>query len=230
VWYTRPVGRLAAASAIALAGVLVGAAPSVANEAKKPKPRLIHYTGSARGGMDWQEHRVSQDANPTPSVTVDQNGEDKGVFTFSFTVDRKTGKVTGSGKGSYTSATWHLVVTDSAGTFTCDIPIQTNHYLVKVTGKAVGSRIKLALTLPNAQDTNADTPCGDYTAYSTPSNSLDYALKSAGGRTLNISKASPAPISLSKDSTYTYVDNEANPVVNVNATESYAWSITIRKR
>jgi hypothetical protein len=213
---------------VAFVGILVGAAPSVANEAKKP--RLIHYTGKASGGLTWQEHRVSQDANPTPSVTVDQNGEDTGAFTFSFTVDRKTGKVTGSGKGSYTSATWHLTVTDTTGTFTCDIPIQTNTYAVKVTGKAVGSRIKLALSLPDALDTNDDTPCGDYTAYSTPGNSLDYALKAAGGRTLNVSKASPAPLSLSKDSTYTYVDEEANPVVNVDATESYAWSITIRRR
>jgi len=208
--------------------VLVTAAPSVANEAKKP--RLIHYTGSARGGIDWQEHRVSQDANPTPSLVVDQNGEDKGVFTFSFTVDRKTGKVTGSGKGSYTSATWHLQVVDSAGTATCDVPIQTNHYLVKVTGKAAGSRIKLALSLPNAQDTNVDTLCGDYTAYATPSNSLDYALKAAGGRKLNVSKTSPGVLSLAKDATYSYVDSEANPVVSVDATESYAWSITIRRR
>jgi hypothetical protein len=138
--------------------------------------------------------------------------------------------VTGSGKGSYTSATWHLVVTDSAGTFTCDVPIQTNTYAVKVTGKAVGSRITLALSLPTAEDTNDDTPCGDYTAYSTPGNSLDYALKSAGGRTLNVSKARPAPISLSKSSMYSFVDEEANPVVNVDATETYAWSITIRRR
>jgi hypothetical protein len=226
------VGRLAVVSALALVGVLVGAAPSVANEAKKPKPkpRFVHYTGKATGGLDWQEHRVSQDANPTPSVVVDQNGEDKGVFTFSFTVDRKTGKVTGSGKGTYTSATWHLVVTDSAGTFTCDVPIQTNAYVVKVTGKAVGSRISLALGLPNAEDTNDDTPCGDYTAYSTPGNSLDYALRSAGGRTLNVSRTSPAPIALSKTSTSTFVDEEANPVVNVDATETYAWSITIRRR
>jgi hypothetical protein len=226
------VGRLAASLVVALAGVLVGAAPSVANEAKKPKPkpRLIHYTGKATGGLVWQEHRVSQDANPTPSVLVDQNGEDKGVFTFSFTVDRKTGKVTGKGKGSYTSATWHLVVTDAAGTFTCDVPIQTNQYSVKVSGRAVGSRIKVALSLPDALDTNDDTPCGDYTAYSTPGNSLDYALKNAGGRALNVSKTRPAPISLSKDSTYTYVDEEADPVVNVDATESYAWTIAIRRR
>src|SRR5919197_3964972 len=226
------MGRLTAVLAIALLSVLVGAAPSVANEAKKPKPkpRLIHYTGRATGGLDWQEHRASQDANPTPSVVVDQNGEDKGVFTFSFTVDRKTGKVTGSGKGSYTSATWHLVVTDSAGTFTCDIPIQANRYAVKVTARAVGSRIKLTLSLPDALDTNDDTPCGDYTAYSTPGNSLDYALNRAGGRTLNVSRTRPAPISLSRDSTYTYVDEEANPVVNVDATETYAWTITIRRR
>ena len=226
------MGRLSLGVVVALAGVLVGAAPSVANEAKKPKPkpRLIHYTGRATGGLDWQEHRASQDANPTPSVVVDQNGEDKGVFTFSFTVDRKTGEVTGSGKGNYTSATWHLTVTDSTGTFTCDVPIQTNRYLVRVTGKATGSRIKLALSLPTAQDTNDDTPCGDYTAYSTPGNSLDYALKQAGGRTLNVSKASPAPVSLSKESSYTFVDDEANPVVNVDATESYAWSIAIRRR
>jgi hypothetical protein len=228
VCYTRPVRRLAAASAVTLAGVLVGAAPSVANEAKAP--RLIHYSGVARGGIDWQEHRASQDANPTPSVVVDQSGEDKGVFSFSFTVDRKTGKVTGTGRGRYTSATWHLQVTDSAGTATCDIPIQTNHYLVKVTGKAAGSRIKLALSLPNAQDTNDDTPCGDYTAYSTPSNSLDYSLKAAGGRKLNVSKASPGVVSLAHDATYSYVDSDANPVVSVDATESYAWSITIRRR
>ena len=226
------MGQLAAVSALALAGVLVGAAPSVANQAKKPKPkpRYLHYTGKASGGLVWKEHRESQDANPTPSVVVDQNGEDKGVFTFSFTVDRKTGKVTGKGKGNYTSATWHLAVTDSAGTFTCDIPIQTNEYAVKVTGKAVGTRIRLALSVPDALDTNDDTPCGDYTAYSTPGNSLDYALSRAGGRTLNVSRTRPAPISLSKDSTYTYVDEEANPVVNVNATESYAWTIAIRKR
>ena len=214
---------------VALAGVLVAAAPSVAKK-PKPRPRLIHYTGKATGGLNWQEHRVSQDANPTPSVVVDQNGEDQGAFTFSFTVDRKTGKVTGSGKGSYTSATWHLVVTDPAGMFTCDVPIQTNTYVVKVTGKAVGSRIKLALSLPTAEDTNDDTPCGDYTAYSTPGNSLDYALKNAGGRALNLSRTRPAPISLSKDSTYSFVDEEANPVVNVDATETYAWSITIRRR
>jgi hypothetical protein len=225
------VGRLAGIFPIALVGVLVGAAPSVANEAAKPKPkRFVRYTGRASGGLTWQEHRVSQDANPTPSVVVDQNGEDKGVFTFAFTLDRKTGKVTGSGKGSYTSATWHLVVTDQAGTFTCDIPIQTNQYAVKVTGRALGSRIRLALSLPTAEDTNDDTPCGDYTAYSTPGNSLDYALKQAGGRTLNVSRTRPAPISLSKDSTYTYVDDEASPVVNVDATETYAWTITIRRR
>ena len=226
------MGRLAVVSALALVGVLVGAAPSVANEAKKPKPkpRFVHYTGKATGGLNWQEHRVSQDANPTPSVVVDQNGEDKGVFTFAFTVDRKTGKVTGSGKGSYTSASWHLVVTDSAGSFTCDVPIRTSAYLVKVTGKAVGSRIFLALSLPNAEDTNDDTPCGDYTAYSTPGNSLDYALRLAGGRTLNVSKARPAPVSLAKTSTTSFVDEEASPVVNVDATESYAWSIAIHRR
>ena len=136
----------------------------------------------------------------------------------------------GKGKGSYTSATWHLVVTDSAGTFTCDVPIQTNQYAVKVTGNAIGSRIRLALSLPTAEDTNDDTPCGDYTAYSTPGNSLDYSLKNAGGRALDVSRTRPAPLSLSKDSTYTYVDEEANPVVNVDATESYAWTIAIRKR
>lgn len=226
------VGRLAVVLGVALAGVLVGAAPSVADQAKKPKPkpRFVHYTGKASGGLVWQEHRVSQDANATPSVVVDQNGEDKGVFTFSFTLDRKTGKVTGSGKGSYTSATWHLVVTDPAGTFTCDVPIQANKYAVKVTGRALGSRLRLTLNLPNALDTNDDTPCGDYTAYSTPGNSLDYALSRAGGRTLNVSRTRPAPISLSKDSKYTYVDDEASPVVNVDATETYAWSITIRRR
>ena len=213
---------------LVFAGVLVATAPSVAKK-PKPKPRYVHYTGKATGGLTWQEHRESQDANPTPSVVVDQNGEDKGVFTFSFIVDRKTGKVTGRGKGGYTSATWHLVVTDTAGTSTCDIPIQTNQYAVKVTGKAVGTRIKLALSLPDALDTNDDTLCGDYTAYSTPGNSLDYSLKNAGGRALNVARTSPAPVSLSKDSTYTYVDDEANPVVNVNATEAYAWSITIRK-
>jgi hypothetical protein len=226
------VSRLAAGLVVALAGVLVGTAPSVADQAKKPKPkpRFVHYTGKASGGLVWQEHRVSQDANPTPSVVVDQNGEDKGVFTFSFTVDRKTGKVTGSGKGSYTSATWHLVVTDSGGTFTCDVPIHANRYAVKVTGRVLGSRIRLALSLPDALDTNDDTPCGDYTAYSTPGNSLDYALSRAGGRTLNVSRTRPASVSLSKDSKYTYVDDEATPVVNVDATEAYAWTITIRKR
>ena len=229
MWYTARVGRLAAVSALALAGVLVGAAPSVATK-PKPKPRFVHYTGRASGGLVWKEHRESQDANPTPSVVVDQNGEDKGVFTFSFTVDRKTGKVTGKGRGSYTSATWHLVVTDSAGTSTCDIPIQTNQYSVKVTGKAVGTRLRLALSLPDAQDTNDDTPCGDYTAYSTPGNSLDYSLKNAGGRALDVSRTNPAPISLSKESTYTYVDDQASPVVNVNATESYAWTIAIHRR
>jgi hypothetical protein len=223
------VSRLAGVLAIALTGVLVAAAPSVAKK-PKPKPRLIHYTGKASGGLVWKEHRESQDAAPTPSVVVDQNGEDKGAFTFAFTVDRKTGKVTGKGKGSYTSATWHLVVTDSAGTFTCDVPIQTNQYSVKVTGRAAGSRLKLALSLPDALDTNDDTPCGDYTAYSTPGNSLDYSLKNAGGRVVNVSKTRPAPISLSKDSTYTYVDAEASPVVNVDATESYAWTIAIRRR
>jgi hypothetical protein len=223
------VGRLFAGVVVVFVGVLVGAAPSVATK-PKPKPRYVHYTGKATGGLDWKEHRESQDANPTPSVVVDQNGEDKGVLTFAFTVDRKTGKVTGSGKGSYTSATWHLVVTDTTGTYTCDIPIQTNQYAVKVTGKVVGSRIKLALSLPDALDTNDDTPCGDYTAYSTPGNSLDYALKSAGGRTLNVARTRPAPISLSKDSTYTYVDEEANPVVNVDATETYAWTVAIRRR
>ena len=223
------MGRLAGVLAIAVAGTLAVAAPSVAKK-PKPKPRYVHYTGKASGGLVWKEHRESRDANPTPSVVVDQNGEDKGVFTFSFTVDRKTGKVTGKGKGSYTSATWHLVVTDSAGTFTCDVPIQTNQYAVKVTGNAIGSRIRLALSLPTAEDTNDDTPCGDYTAYSTPGNSLDYSLKNAGGRTLSVARTRPAPISLSKDSTYTYVDEEASPVVNVDATESYAWTITIRKR
>jgi hypothetical protein len=214
---------------LVFAGVLAAAAPSVAKK-PKPKPRYVHYTGKVTGGMTWQEHRESQDANPTPSVVVDQNGEDKGAFAFSFTVDRKTGKVVGSGKGGYTSATWHLTVTDSAGTNTCDIPIQTNQYAVKVTGKAVGTRLKLALGLPDARDTNDDTPCGDYTAYSTPGNSLDYSLKNAGGRALDVSRTRPAPVSLSKDSTYTYVDEEADPVVNVNATESYAWTIAIRKR
>jgi hypothetical protein len=47
---------------------------------------------------------------------------------------------------------------------------------------------------------------------------------------LNVSKARPAPVTLSKTSTTTFVDEEANPVVNVDATETYAWSITIRRR
>jgi hypothetical protein len=219
--------RVAVASGVLLVLALVAATP-VAN-GKRPALPPLRYTGTAQGGLEWKEHRVSRD-NP-PSLVLDQNGEDKGVFSFSFTVNRKTGVVTGSGTGRYTSATWHLELQDDAGTFTCDVPIQTNTFRVKVSGKAVGGRIDLALSLPNALDTNDDTKCGDYTAYSSPGNSLDYALKTAGGRKLKVSKSAGAPlISLSNEQTYSYVAWDANPVVDVDATVDFAWSISIRKR
>ncbi len=141
-------------------------------------------------------------------------------LSFSFSV-RKDGEVTGSGSGYYTDAHWHLSgVNGKEGSFDCEPPVSANQFGVQVSGHKSGHEVLLALAIPDATETNENTPCGgNYTAFETTSHYMAESLDVVGGNEVHLS--STAPTSLTLEKTVEAGDSENSK------THLYIWSFSV---
>jgi hypothetical protein len=215
---------------IAVAGTAL-ALTAVAPSGAVTAARVLRYTGTAQGGDTWKQHFSSYD-NP-PSVVGDSNAVLQATFTFSFAVSPRTGRVTGTGQGQYTQATWHMQGQDtSSGAFNCDVPLQGPSFSVSVSGRAIGKRIRLSLLIPKSADATNDTmPCGgDFYAYGGSWAKLRWCLSQVGGSSLVVSKTKPSALNLSKEITDTEDDQQAQPPTQDQNDDACAWTINVHRK
>src|SRR5271155_4699196 len=141
-------------------------------------------------------------------------------LSFPFSV-RKDGEVTGSGSGYYTDAHWHLSgVNGKEGPFDCEPPVSTNQFGVQVSGHRSGHEVLLALAIPDATETNENTPCGgNYTAFATTSHYMSESLDVVGGNELHLSDTAPTSKTLEK------TVEEGEP--ENTKTHLYIWSFSV---
>lgn len=133
------------------------------------------YTGVGLGLLD--RYRYLQ----TSSFTSHSKDVYKGRFTYSFRIE--DGVVTGTGNGSYLTATWRLDGVHEGRRFGCSVPITAKPFGVLVTGRATETRITLKFQLTGASESNEDYDCGaNFTGYATDSPRLAESLELVMGR------------------------------------------------
>ncbi len=129
------------------------AAPSRAAQSAGP------YTGVATGLLDRYRH-IDNHAAAADRIVTDAKDVYVGRFTYSFHID-EFGNVTGSGTGTYLAATWHLEgVNGSHGPFSCDVPMFTQAFGVRVTGQATADAITVRFAMEGSREWNDEHLCG----------------------------------------------------------------------
>jgi hypothetical protein len=208
--------RAPAAVAVAVLAVLAlpaaGApgAPAPAGTAVSAGP----YTGVAVGTLDrFRRIRNSQ-------FTSNSSDLYRGRFTYSFQIDA-FGNVTGTGTGAYLAASWHLDGVNDGRGFSCDVPIQTEGFGVRVTGAATDAVIRLRFALVGSRERNDDHPCGaNFTGFASDgsrlADSLELAQPADG---IVIDRAAPRIAPLSK---LEVVGDDSDRRVNL-----HEWAFTI---
>ena len=159
----------AAAAAIAIALL---AAPSTSAQVRPTNAAQTTgpYTGVAIGVLDRYRHIQS-------SFTSDSKDYYRGRFTYSFAVDG-LGNVTGRGDGVYLEATWRLDGVNEGRRFGCDVPMFTQPFTVRVTGRATGETIALRFALVGSREWNNDHPCGaNFTGFASDGTRLADSLE-----------------------------------------------------
>jgi Ca2+-binding RTX toxin-like protein len=157
------------AAALALPGSGAPSRPSDAAVTVGP------YTGVGVGLLD--RYRYLQ----TSAFTSHSKDVYKGRFTYSFRIE--DGVVTGTGNGSYLTATWRLDGVHRGQRFGCSVPMTAKPFGVVVTGRATETRITLKFALTDAHESNEDHDCGaNFTGYATDSPRLAESLELVMGR------------------------------------------------
>lgn len=151
------------------------------------------FTGVGHGLLDRHRHTDNHEADPN-HIVVDSTDVYRGRFTYSFRID-EFGTITGTGHGSYQTATWHLEgVNGDQGPFSCDVPMRTTDFTVRVTGAADDGRMRVRFALEGAREANDERYCGaNFYGFATDdtrlANSLEL-LQPADG--LDLSQSAPA--------------------------------------
>ncbi len=167
--------------------LLLAALPSSAAASIGP------YTGVVRGHLDRQRH-VDNHAPDPDHIVTDSKDIYRGRFTYSFRID-EFGTITGRGDGSYQQATWHLEgVNGSHGPFSCDIPMRTTDFTVRVTGQTSDGQMHVRFALEGAREANDETLCGaNYYGFATDrtrlADSLELVQPTDG---IEVSQSNPA--------------------------------------
>lgn len=156
---------------LAIAGLSLVVAPGAA-------AFIGPFTGVVHGDLDRFQH-LENDGDPTdPADDFFSNSSDRYRvrFLYSFRI-QAGGRVAGTGNGVYQSATWHLEGKNgTSGSFSCDPPIETRPFGVRVTGHARDGRIRLHFHL-SALEHNDEMDCGgDYKALETTSHYVEDSL------------------------------------------------------
>ena len=139
------------------------------------------WSGEASGGMFEFRHRDNEALDPEDQLFIDDEQDYQGHFTFSFHI-QPDGSISGTGKGEYDKATWHLQGTNGGEAVNCDPPLTAEPFTVDVSGSVSGRTIKLGLDLPDARESNESEDCGgDFTAFGGTTKALRDSLAATGG-------------------------------------------------
>jgi Ca2+-binding RTX toxin-like protein len=140
------------------------AAPAAARVARPASPAASAFIGPYTGVGTGHLHRVrnvdNQAPDPADRIVVESTDDYRGRFTYSFRIDG-FGSITGTGNGSYQAATWHLQGTNgSHGPFSCDVPMTTTEFRVRIAGQALDGVMHVRFELEGAREANEETYCG----------------------------------------------------------------------
>ena len=128
------------------------------------------YTGVGIGLLDRYRHINA-------SFTSDSKDVYKGRFTYSFQID-ELGNVTGTGNGDYLTATWRLDGVNEGRRFGCNVPMRTQAFSVRVTGRATGATARIRFALEGSREWNDDYPCGaSFTGFTSDGDRLGDSLQ-----------------------------------------------------
>jgi Ca2+-binding RTX toxin-like protein len=135
------------------------------------------YTGVGTGLLDRYRHIDNHQPDPDHIVT-DSKDVYQGRFTYSFSIDA-FGNITGTGNGTYQPATWRLSgVNGSQGAFSCEIPMRTTPFTVRVTGQTADGEMHVRFALEGAREANDETLCGaNYYGFATDDTRLANSLQ-----------------------------------------------------
>jgi hypothetical protein len=180
------------------------------------------YTGVGQGLLDRFRHIDNHEADPNHIVT-DSKDVYRGRFRYSFQID-SFGNISGNGNGSYRQpVTWHLEgVNGSNGPFSCDIPMTTTNFRVRVTGHAEDGEMHVRFALEGARESNDEMLCGaNYYGFATDDTRLANSLElvqPADGLPVRQSDPAIAPLRKLED-----LGDDFDHRVNL-----HEWSITIK--
>src|SRR5204862_3629844 len=136
------------------------------------------WFGGGSGGLTQTLHRDTG-GNPKSRIVLDDKQTYRGELTFKFTID-SSGSISGKGTGKYTAADWSLSGTNGdKGPISCTPTITAKPFTVLVSGQKTGGVITLNLQLPDAKETNVDTPCptNDFVAFASTTTRLAQSLQ-----------------------------------------------------
>ena len=148
------------------------------------------FTGVGVGLLDRYRHIQS-------SFTSDSKDVYRGRFVYSFNVD-ESGNVQGSGNGDYLAATWRLDGVNEGRRFGCDVPMSTQSFTVRVTGRAENGRARIRFALVGSREWNEDHPCGaNFTGFASDGTRLADSLElvqPAEGLDVDLRSSSTVPL------------------------------------
>ncbi|HEY7632122.1 MAG TPA: hypothetical protein VH817_15555 [Thermoleophilaceae bacterium] len=141
-------------------------------------------------GFQSRDKDVDQHTNPDIVFTSDETHQV--TLHFSFEVG-SGGDISGDGTGSYDFLTWHLQGTNGDhGSFSCDVPVDGNHFAVQAGGSVSGDDITLSLSIPGATESNDEKDCGaDFSAFASVTHYIPQSLDAVGGTSISLSKSNP---------------------------------------
>jgi hypothetical protein len=221
------MGRNAFLAAVACSVFGLAATPGTAPSGRAGLLKPNRWVGTMQGGETNTEHFVSFDM----TVRTDDRAVTTGRFTFPFRV-APSGKVTGSGSGSgsYVTATFHRKATSNGAPFGCDVAVRAQPFHVAVGGRVLSGRLRLSLQLPDAEESNESMHCGaDYDVKASTTQILDGSLRFAGGRSLSIVLRNGATLRLVKHDDYDFADPDAVPPGKGTGAADHSWTLRLRR-
>ena len=224
------------ASVVVVGSICAGAgiSPGTASGSPPAPPPNSVWTGTAHGAVADFVHRDNRSPDPNTHIVSDGPSLYGADLSYQFTID-SGGGISGSGKGSYTLATWHLVGTNGRyGRFDCSPPVKGSPFTVSVSGTATGtanrpnSTLHLVFQLSGAQETNADYNCGArYTGFATSTTHISDSLQAVqGGQGLTFVNAAGATAAVTLSTTLTKREGPTTSGEFTISTES-RWEIQI---
>jgi Ca2+-binding RTX toxin-like protein len=215
--------RSLAAVVVLLSALATPAAARVSAPQAPAKATFIGpYTGVGSGHLHRVRNVDNQDPDPADRLVVRSTDDYRLRFRYSFRIDG-FGFISGTGNGSYQAATWHLEGTNgSHGPFSCDVPMRTTQFRVRITGTAADGKMTVRFELDGAREANDEMYCGaNFSGFASDDARMARSLELVqppGGIVIDQAQPSIAPM------VKTVPEGDATDFL----TSDHTWSFTIQ--